>query len=167
MGPRRRFPARRGGRRRQLVWATTNQTTAAIAAGSYIAVDLLNDFRVIGASVLGATVVRTHVRMQLPFATSGDVWTYGLIIGRTDDVGVSIVGGVNPTTNPELDWFLLNKAYARFSGATADASYMEEVDIRARRKSGEFNQTPLLVIQNGTAASTSLRIFARTLIALP
>ena len=168
MPPRmRRSPVhRRGSARRELVWATTDQTVN-IPAGQISDLNLLAALSVAGSSLLGVTVIRTHVHIAIQTGLAAGVgWRFGLIIGRNTDVGVNVAGQQDPS-NPELDWMYLDRVYGTFSGATADAQRLFEVDLRAKRRMQELNQAYLLCQTNTTAAAVNVAVWARTLLALP
>jgi hypothetical protein len=110
--------------------------------------------------------MRTHLVMQVNFPASTSLWRVGLIVGRNTDVGINVAGQQDPS-NPELDWMLLRREMATFSGATVDAARVLEYDLRAKRKMQELNQAYILALSNSTAASQTYQIFARVLIALP
>ena len=154
--------AARRPQRRKLVWATVDSTGVAVPAGGTDVVNLLSPFITGGASVLGCTVMRTHLYV-MPDTELG-AWTIGLIIGRTDDVGADLA----PLTHPELDWMLLTQHFGTHSGATPDAITPGRFDVRSKRKMEEQGQRYLFVFTNGDgSAARNMRFFARTLIALP
>src|SRR6267154_4423027 len=88
--------------RRQLVWATLDQTVP-IGFGAHNNLDLLAALEVAGSSRLGCTIMRTIVRLEVggaAVATDGTIW--GLVVGRTLDIGAGV--GPNPNADLELDW---------------------------------------------------------------
>jgi hypothetical protein len=167
-GVRRRttFSNRRSGSRRKLVWATQATGVVPLAVGANVATDLLFALHVAGASTLGATVMRTHVSLFVDdWTTDTDRVDFGLIIGRRSDP----VAGLPLATEDELDWMLLRRLKPQFSGAVPDIGYTTDVDLRAKRKVQELDQTLLLVVggASGIAAAMTFEIFSRTLLALP
>jgi hypothetical protein len=152
-----------GSQRRKLVWATANTTLASVPFGTAVGLDLTGNLRTAGASVLGGTVIRTHLRMQLRFANTADFWTIGLGIFRDVDVAA----GVDVNTNPGDDWMLATQYFAVSTGATVDANREIEIDIRSKRKFEELEQRYALMVGNHTGANLSVPLYVRTLIALP
>ena len=117
--------------------------------------------------LLGVTVMRTHVNLQVQnFAAIASSVLYGLIVGRAVDVGAAVVNGVTPTVN-ELDWMLLDMISPTSSAAVVDASRVQMVDNRSKRKMDELNMRYLLSLQNTTGAGITIQVYARTLFALP
>ena len=159
---RRTSPVRRGGRR-QLVWAL-DDINLAIPAGGLTNLDLLSQLEVAGSSVLGATVMRTHLVIQHSFAAATDNLTFGLIIGRKADLGAGL--GPNPVSAPGDDWMWLGRVPATASGAAIDVARVVEIDSRSKRKMQELQQAYLLQLFNGNAAISNTRIYCRTLVAL-
>ena len=157
--------SRAGGRRtqrRKLVWATVDSTGIAVTAGGTVLVNALAPFITGGASVLGCTVMRTHL-YAFPDTAEPGAWTFGMIVGRGSDTGTEL----DPLTHPELDWMLLTQRNGTYSGATPDAITAFEFDLRSKRKMEEQGQRYTLVFHNGGVASRNMRYFCRTLIALP
>jgi hypothetical protein len=158
-----RSPSR--GQRRKLVWATVN-TTVATASNAVHAVDLLGNLRTAGASVLGCTVMRTHVQLGIDWLTpvKTDFWCIGIIVCRDVDV----TNGIDPNTNPGDDWMLSVQYFPSASGAALDIfQQARDIDLRAKRKCQELEQTAALHFSNHSATARNLSIYARTLIALP
>ena len=118
-------------------------------------------------------MIRTHVRLQLPYAVAADYWSFGTIVGREDDVTAAPIappanGSLSPSGQPELDWSYLDLQNAVETGATIDGVREQLIDLKSRRKVDEMGQTYLLVVQNNTAtAAPTIRYFAHTLLMLP
>ncbi len=168
MPPRYRRPTRtlRGGRRRKLVWATTN-TSFSLAAGANTTIDLLAGFEIAGASKLGVTVMRTHLRLNWTYGAAADNVVVGLSVVRDSDIGTT---RVNPNSDPELDWMLWEAIYADSMGAGATINTIVNLvfDVRSRRKVEELGQTYGLSLTNANAATAgNPRVSARVLLALP
>ena len=169
LGPRRvaRPAVRRP--RRTLVWATTDQSVN-IPAGQISNVNLLALLSVAGSSLLGCTVMRTHVRLMgssLSGFASTDLLRVGIIVGRTSDVGINVAGQQDPS-NPELDWRYLDRWTPSSSGAAVDTTQnWPMIDLRSRAKVGELNQAYILATSHSAAAARIVQIWARTLLALP
>jgi hypothetical protein len=150
---------RRGGAKRRHAWCTAGVQTFLTPAATSHSVDLLANFELAGASTLGCTIVRTHLRIFPDLsATAGEYWQFGLIIGRDTDVGTA-----NPNVNaePELDWM-----YDNIVAPFAETDWFE-VDLRSKRKMTQMGQRYILNFYNSGAASHTFRWFARTLVALP
>jgi hypothetical protein len=158
--------------RRKLVWATSGQLNQSVGQ-TPLNYDFLQNLRVAGSSVLGATVMRVHLDLSVAWTAVTPATSNGLAIGfcieDTDLVGA---GDVSPGAAGR-DW-MLRQDFLPGSGrntvSIAAASPVEgfQVDLRAKRKVQELNQTLCFVLQN-TAAAGGLPVsfFARTLIALP
>jgi hypothetical protein len=153
------------GQRRKLVWATFDQTAAALAAGAHVNVDLLADLEVAGASKLGATIIRTHLRFTVQPDTLTGGAIYGLVVARAADVGVGV--GPNPISDPTIDWMLYQRWLPFTDGGQAlPATSQVVIDNRSKRKIEEMGQAYLFSFANNNAVAQTPRIFARTLIAL-
>jgi len=129
--------------------------------------DLLADFQASGASTLGVTVMRTHLRVQLPYVNVSDQWSIGLIVARAQDIGIGTANGPDPGVNPDLNWAYNDRIWAISNGSAIDVAREITIDIRAKRKVQELNERFVFAIRNATAASAQCRVFARTLVALP
>jgi hypothetical protein len=113
------------------------------------------------------TVMRTHIRLNVrDWANVVDQFTFGLIIGRTADIGVANVNGVNGAAS-ELDWMLYDQMFPTASGAAVDVVSDHVIDNRSKRKMDELGQRYLLSLTNNSAAVHSLNFIARVLFALP
>jgi len=147
-----------GAPRRRTTWAR-NSGTATFAAAGYHTFDLLSAYTALGGPVAGITVART--RLLVSVATNpaaGDSLGIGVLRGQNTDVGLSIAGAPNVITDTFEDWAFWS---VYFGGAAAQTgvSYFEhgtgamiEIDVRAKRKMPELQQSWNLVIQstNGT-----------------
>jgi len=113
----------------------------------------------------GITIMRTHLMYRVRnFSATGDFHRIGLIKARSTDIGTNRLSVV---AEPDLDWMLIKELPATSNGAAVNASASFDVDLRAKRKIQEKNETMALVQNASTAAGTSVDIFARVLIALP
>jgi hypothetical protein len=155
--------------RRKLVWATSTQSALSVGAGLNRPVDLLANFELAGASTLGVTIMRTHIRgaysATQTVGTQLSSWTIGLIIGRDSDLTTPAV--VSPATEPELDWMYLSQQWNDTSAAVYNASQPFVLDIRSKRKMEEMGQRYLFCLFNPGVAAADYSFFARTLVALP
>jgi len=171
---RRRSSVARRSNRRKLVWATYNvlNNTVPNANSDWANFDALTQLRVAGSSVLGATVMRTHLRLTVIGGTvaAGNMLTLGIGIGRLDDVGHAV--GIDPITQAYADWMYYNAyscpANGTFSGFNEYGQNTIIVDNKSKRKMEEMNQTLIFsVATNSYPADMSYDLFARILIALP
>jgi hypothetical protein len=152
--------------RRKLVWATAFGNST-VTNGATNNVDLGASLEVAGSSLLGVTVIRTHIRINVrDWASTADQFTYGLIIGRTADIGVGNSNGINGAAS-ELDWMLYDQMFPTSSAAVVDVTSQRMIDLRAKRKMDELGQRYLLSFSNNSAAVHSLSYIARVLFALP
>jgi len=177
---RRRQAIRRGSaNRRKLVWSDATGALSFAAADNSV-FDLLAPLRVAGASVLGATVMRTHIRLVNTAATitRGDQLVWGLLVGESQDVGLNIAGAPNANAEPMLDWAMHPREWATFGydgtslGAYDNGHGANKLiyDVRSKRKVQEMNQSWHLVMTQsslGTAGAAAWLFQARTLLALP
>ena len=154
--------------RRKLVWATFDQTLPALAVNAVTSVDLLNQFELAGASHLGVTIMRTHVRLQLTnMAAPADAVPIGFVVARLSDVGTA---RVDPNAESDLDWLYIDRLMADSMGAggTITANPVYTFDLRAKRKMQEMSQAYVFAVKNLTgSAAFSPRLYVRTLVALP
>jgi hypothetical protein len=166
MPPRMRRATRSGrsSSRRKLVWATSSTSVALGASPTFNNIDLLANLRVAGSSVLGATIMRTHLTLLVDntgrAVTSRS--TYGVIVEDQENVG----GVVDLASNPGRDWaYLVSRSPVSAGGAIGQE--LIEVDLRAKRKVQELDQSWLLCMDNNAGPAMTYRVWARTLVALP
>jgi len=175
MRSRRQVHSRSGGQRRKLVWSTVSTTVTFTAVTQVSTTDLLAPLEVAGASKLGCTVIRTHLQVyDLSTVAGGDRTALGLIVANSALVGLGVAGANDPTANPELDWYFLDKRSATAINANAQLGNVGTTncmayDIRAKRKVEELGDTATLAIRLPTHGTlpASYDIYCRTLIALP
>jgi hypothetical protein len=152
--------------RRKLVWSGLDQNVV-VASGAYTNLNLLGQLAVAGSSLLGITIMRTHLKIGVQnWAAVADEIGVGLLVVRNTDIGAAVVGAPN-TNNLELDWMFLTRLYAPSEGATVTVAQTYDFDNRSKRKMQELNQAYSLSILNSAAASKTMNVFARTLVALP
>src|SRR5215468_2361206 len=169
MGPR-RMVRRRAGPRRKLVWATSNGDFA-LPVGGAAAFDnhnLLGNLQVAGASVLGATVMRTRGVLWPDWtgAAVGDKFKFGLLVATTDQIGVA--APADDLTNEDgRDWAFLMECHPTTQGGGVGQEPIV-FDVKAKRKIQELNQVWLMPMRHITGANAlTVHSFIRTLIALP
>jgi len=157
-------PAVRSGPRRQRVWCTQDVTSTAGSVTSNC-IDLLSTFGVAGSSTLGVTILRTLVTLQIPYALNTDTATWGLIVGRGDDVGTN---RPSPLSAGD-DWMFLRREWLDTTGAAFAAGELQKVtyDVKSKRKLSEQNQRYLFAWFNNSAGNKTISIYVRTLLALP
>jgi hypothetical protein len=150
--------------RRQLVWCTQD-VTSTVATNTAGNLDLLSTFGVAGSSTLGITIMRTIVTLQIPYALATDTITWGLIVGRGDDVGTN---RPDPLSFGD-DWMFNRREWIDTTGAAFAAGELQKVtyDVRSKRKLSEQNQRYLFSWHNNSAGNKTISIFVRTLLALP
>ena len=159
----------RSGQRRKLVWATKDIFLSPTAAGQTANLDMLSDLRVAGASILGATVMRTHLQLSaFGTVTAGNNFYFGLRVGNNNEVQAFTADTTlmaDPANQPELDWMWWEHAQAAPVYDQGGTNILIR-DIKAKRKVQELDQTYLLCLYSGTGFN-SLQVSARTLVALP
>jgi hypothetical protein len=153
--------------RRKLVWADsdTGGTIGVGASGSNV--DLLSGFHVIAGVVPGITIIRTHasINFECDSPTGNSGISVGFIVNPSD-----VTLPVQNTSELYLDWMLLTTRWAVgangvFSGANAFNGF--QVDLKAKRKCEELNQTYWMAISARDSVVTKYTAHVRTLVALP
>jgi hypothetical protein len=156
------------GQRRKLVWATLDQSvTMAGGAGSNL--NLLASLSVAGASLLGITIMRTHLDLWRTGQVSAlaDSLRLGLIVDRVAAVGAGPPAGAVTAADGEADWILWRHEFAAPTfGATGGSNYLV-YDVRAKRKMQELDQAYLLCLFNAAGGAQTWSISGRILVALP
>ena len=153
--------------RRELVWATTDQSVALVTGNLGTNLNLLAQLAVAGSSLTGVTIMRTHLDIYCTTAVAGgDDLRVGLIVGRLSEVGAGPPTGALSAADGELDWMLWRHEFAAPTynpGGSNVLSY----DIKAKRRMQELNQAYILSLLTAVAASHTYKISARVLLALP
>jgi hypothetical protein len=139
-----------------------------IANGQKANTNLLAALSVAGASLLGVTIMRTHLRLTVTSGgAAGNNFRMGLIVARTADVGSNVTGSVD-ANDPEADWMLLDRRFVYGQGTNVSPTPEYQYDIKAKRKMQELDQAYILSISAVTASvNLAFALFARTLVALP
>jgi len=166
--PRRHFGPNRQVRpqRRSLVWATVDQGVT-IGAGANSDINLLAELAVAGSSLLGITIMRTHLELSLTSViTVGDQIRVGFVVGRLTDIGAAVVGQVT-AADPSQDWMLWRHETAAPTFGTTSANNQLVYDIKAKRRMQELNQAYVLALNNSAGIAKTMQIQGRVLIALP
>ena len=157
--------------RRKLVWATQAGGTTLATSGANFNADLIMNLKVAGSSVLGATVMRTHFRWSVAWGAT-QVQTsqvaVGLVVQSTNLIPTNTVDLLQDEDWAYRDSFLMGTGVNYFPTGAAGASEGFTLDLRAKRKVQELNQTWVLAmsLQNGVAA-VPISYYCRTLLALP
>jgi|SRR6267154_3392966 len=162
--------ARRGRpQRRKLVWATDVWSNVGVAAGAKLPQrDLLAGLEVVGSSILGVTIMRTHVKMSFSEATAdtGLGGYLGMIVNTAPTVT-----NLDPSVSFYDDW-MLNTA---LGPPTATQVYMSgtntvwgyDIDLRAKRRLEEMGEKYWLTFINTASGTVQTSGFVKTLLALP
>ena len=166
MKSRRHFVSRET-QRRKLVWSTLTANPT-VANGAHDNLDILADFRAAGASLLGVTIMRTHVRLDVVAPTAADLFVWGLSVGGLNDIGTA-AGAIDAGADTHLDWMMWTREIAAPTYSEAGNSNRLLYDIKAKRKMQELDQRYLLSIGGVIVGTSPLNVFVtiRTLLALP
>jgi len=165
-----------GGPRRKLIWVEAGGNANPVGVGNAgIIFDLMAAFKTAGGDVLGSTIIRTHLVVNALTTPEISIGTQegldiGLIVGTTTDT----VSELNATRSYD-DWMLRKAIFpgtARNSMINAVATpptviYGDEIDLRAKRKMQELQQTYWAYFGARNGTTTAMNFFARILIALP
>jgi len=171
------MPVRRGRRsfngsraRRRLVWATSF-TFNAVANNANVNLDLLANLKVAGSSVLGVTVVRTHMRFAVqwpPLTNTFQGLAVGLVVQSMDAVNLTQIDLSQDQDWALRDTFLPGTGVNHLSPITPFTEGFT-VDLKAKRRVDELNESWALAysLQNSVGNTIPVSVFARTLVALP
>jgi hypothetical protein len=163
------MPVRRSSRpavrshRRKLVWCNFQFSDSAIVTTVNTIHDMLTDFEAAGATHLGCTIMRIHMQLSFSPGAVGDHGEIGIAVGRKGDT----ISTLSVAVNPEMDWMLYRWVWPASSGGTVDAVNPFEIDLRAKRKLDELDQTLWFTWIPIATTSASMSGFARILLALP
>lgn len=154
--------------RRKLVWATTSGSLSTVPTGAGTLIDLLSGYRAAGGTTQGITIIRTHAQFAtaapLSGLTSADGVGLGLIIGN----GTESASTLN-NQDFFLDWMLRRELFSASATSlpnnTAAAAW--DIDLRAKRKVEELNQTYWMSVNAIATATPSFSYFVKVLLALP
>lgn len=135
-------------------------------------VDLLANLRVAGSSVLGSTVMRTHMRWTLQWPDTGFIpqgMAVGLVVQSLQLVNTDSIDLLQDEDWAYRDRFSMGTGVNTLAGADVPIEGFT-LDLRAKRKVQELNQTWCLAFSLQNAAGSDpmpVSVFARTLVALP
>ena len=156
-------PVRRS--RRRTTWSGFEQDITLAAAGA-TCIDFLGDLNVAGSSFVGLTTMRTFMRIDVQnWAAVGDNITGGLLLGRANDIGTSTSGLTAAIT--DLSWAWHERLMPRADGAAVRVADVYDYDVKARRRLKDSAERYVICFLNGSAASKTFHVSARTLVALP
>jgi hypothetical protein len=118
---------------------------------------------------VGATVMRTHLRLSfssLTSDTSPGVF-YGIVLwDKSQTIGLPDV-----QTDLNVDWMIQDFVSPGTSEDSIIVStsilYGESLDLKARRRLRELNDTPTLLFKNVGSASLQFGYMSKMLVALP
>ena len=158
------------GTRRRTTWATFAGDITLGANGDNETVDLLADWKNNGGVPVGCTILRTHARWSLVSGTvaGGDFFWVSLMVGQLGDIGANIAGQPQPGNDWYEDWMFWVEYVADVDGhITPGGAAIDQVDLRAKRKISELQQTYTLSCQRGFGQPLDFRYTGRVLLALP
>ena len=156
--------------RRKLVWADSAGYVNPVGFSPGTNVDLLSGYRAMGGSTQGITIIRTHISFGSTVTaptTAQDGFTVGVIVDDNSATSVTL----NPT-KANLDWMILKTFYTSGMAGSFDSANNTfyaacEIDLRAKRKAQELQQTLFLSLLQTTAVGIGVSYHARVLLALP
>jgi hypothetical protein len=132
--------------------------------------DLLANLEVAGSSVLGATIMRTHSRISINWATTDA--SVGVLYGYIVNDAPTVTN-LDPSSPAQygFDWML----WDGMTPGNADNTYVtgtviatgRKVDLRAKRKIEELAEKYWFVLTNTGSNAVPVTVTTRTLIALP
>jgi hypothetical protein len=109
------------------------------------------------------TVMRTVLRITVQnWAAAADILTYGTLVGRAADIGTT----PNLASIPGIDWSWKDALTPEATGAAIDVVQHYTIDHKSRRRVRQGDDRYLLCWTNGSAASKSVQVFSRVLLAL-
>lgn len=152
---RRRGPALRT-QRRKLVWARARVTGSFNSGAPFTPFqdDLLAGFEArYGADPVGLTLARVRgiITATHNTTTAGEHITFGIRVGAEGEVPST---EFNPMTNGEyLDWLMYEPLVAVNGTSAAEAYTSRRVDVKAKRKLEELDQTLFLYAGSSTPAT--------------
>jgi len=160
-----RYPARyrrRSAPRRTRIWLNT-QSDVAFAATQEVNLDLFaTDLG--GTNVAGYTVLRTLVRVGLPFTAATDRFYVGLLVCKPSDIGTAVAGQANVSGDRDLDWAWRDEVISDSTGG-GFGQQVYTIDTKAKRRVPELMSRYALCMWSQNALTA--KVFARVLVALP
>jgi len=157
--------------RRKLVWSTVDQTLTLAAVGNGSNIDLLTALKVGGASILGTTIMRTHLALDVFSAVAlADNFYWGLAVLPNSQLVTNVAVSatvVNPAQNPEIDWMMWKHEYASPTYGESASNNTIPIDVRAKRRLEELNETYCFSLRGSAGAAFTAQLSGRVLLALP
>jgi hypothetical protein len=120
--------------------------------------------------VNGCTILRVHLRLfVLSAVAAGDGFQWGLLVDNNGITGGGGAGGADdPVAFPYLSWIINRREGAHPGYSFVGPNNQFEVDLRAKRKLSQLDETLLLCVNNtGAAAALNTYAYARVLLAQP
>jgi len=165
-GVRTSYPPRR--RSRRTVWSTLVAPSTVVAAATSANVYMLADLDVAGSSLLGITILRTHLMIATTsVVSSGDAYRWGLVVGRFAEVGNPAPAGALTGASLDISWMMNVQEVASPTFSHDGSNNTVTYDVKSKRRHTQENLAYMLAITNQTGIAKTFNIFARTLIALP
>jgi hypothetical protein len=153
-------------RHRPRTWSDFDQTVA-VAHGGNSNQDLIGDLTASNlVSTAGATMMASFITIQVTnFAATTDKLSWGVIVGRSDDIGTSTTGLT--AAKFELPWAWQETFFPTSSAATVDASEVYFRPLKSRRVLRDANTRLLIIFTNQSPVTDlTMHVRARTLLAL-
>jgi hypothetical protein len=167
----RAFATRSGSRTRHTTWATYSGNSVVLGTGLQTApIDLLANLELSGIGILGATILRTHLRMGYSSTTAdtGPGVYAGLFI---EDSTLISATAPNVKTDLERDymmWQFQDPGLARNSMVDGTSIlWGEEWDLRTKRILHQANDKMYLALFNNSSGNLTYSVAARILLSLP
>jgi len=162
--------------RRKLIWAQRTAALNMTANNQWFVVDLLSEYKAAtGASSVGVTVMRTHLKVVPRSPSANDTFWLGLRVDDLDQVTGAVTTNAlvaNPHDNPYVDWMWSEKFQidqSNFAGRAGGAYAGAVLDVRSKRRMEEVQEAYLLTVYQDTVGTVAKEydVFCRTLLALP
>lgn len=175
MATRRFSTRRRTAPRRRTVWARERAVASFTSGAPFnaLAVDLLAGFQArYGADPLGCTLYRVRGIIACTSTSgTGIPLTVAMRVGQDRDASLTDTEQ-NPDTNGQyLDWLMYEPFIAGTAAAAGQGTEVEArmIDVKARRKLQELDQTLILNAGSFSATVSTLNVFYNLsmLLALP
>jgi len=160
--------------RRKLVWTDAQGTVnpLGVAPAGNLA-NLMTGYGAAGGQRAGVTIMRIRATFGCELTpTTAVTFAEGLDVGFIVDDDASLATELH-TNKLYLDWMLLKTFFAAQPGAINNTNaspglvFSFEIDLRAKRKMQELNQTLWLVMGARTGTTLAVNYHVRTLLALP
>jgi hypothetical protein len=146
------------------------------ANASWNTIDLLQNYKAsVGASAVGATIMRTHLWVLPAALVGGDVYWVSLMVGDLNDItaGTATTNALvpNPHDDPYLDWMYVRQNHIDVNAFNGQRPPFQgvDLDLKSKRRMHQVQMAYTLNIYQETVATPAkaYTFFARTLLALP